>query len=76
MIAPSEYQFAISIIVSEVVAITRDDLAVETASLFGFDRTGPDLREAIDQQTAALIEVGRLRVEKDLLRLERNAMVH
>jgi very-short-patch-repair endonuclease len=76
MIAPSEYKFAISTIVSQVVAISPDDLIVETARLFGFDRTGPDLKEAIDQQTKALIETGRLRIDDGVLQLDKNATVH
>jgi hypothetical protein len=39
-LAPAEYQVAISTIISEAVAISRADLVVETARLFGFDRTG------------------------------------
>jgi hypothetical protein len=33
MIAPTEYQLAILTIISEAVAIERDDLVVETANL-------------------------------------------
>jgi len=69
MIAPAEYQLAISTIVSEGVAISRGDLVVETARLFGFDRTGSDLKEAIDQQCETLIKMGRLHLDGDVLRL-------
>jgi very-short-patch-repair endonuclease len=69
MIAPAEYQLAISTIISEAVEISGDDLVVETARLFGFDRTGPDLKEAIDRQTAALVKAGRLYLEGEVLRL-------
>jgi hypothetical protein len=60
MIAPTEYQLAILTIVSEAVAISRDDLVVEAARLFGFDRTGPDLKEAIDRQSAILVKTGTI----------------
>jgi len=69
MIAPTEYQLAISTIISEAVAISRGDLVVETARLFGFDRTGSDLKEAIDQQCETLIKMGRLHLDGDVLRL-------
>jgi very-short-patch-repair endonuclease len=67
MIAPAEYQVAISTIISEAVAISREDLVVETTRLFGFDRTGPDLKEAIDQQCETLIKMGRLHLDGDVL---------
>jgi very-short-patch-repair endonuclease len=69
MIAPSEYQLAIVTIISETVAISREDLVVETARLFGFDRTGPDLKKAIEQQSTQLVEMGRLHLDGDALRL-------
>jgi len=50
--------------------MNRDDLVVETARLFGFDRTGPDLKEAINKQTAMLVKMGRLQLDGDILRLE------
>jgi very-short-patch-repair endonuclease len=69
MIAPAEYRLAISTIISEAVAISRGDLVVETARLFGFDRTGSDLKEAIDRQCATLVQMGRLHLDGDVLRL-------
>ena len=51
------------------MAISRGDLVVETARLFGFDRTGSDLKEAIDQQGETLIKMGRLHLDGDVLRL-------
>ncbi len=68
VIAPTEYQMALSIIISDAVTISREDLVVETARLFGFDRTGPDLKEAIDRQAAKLVNAGRLRREGNVLR--------
>jgi very-short-patch-repair endonuclease len=69
MIAPAEYQLAISTIISQAVEISGDDLVVETARLFGFDRTGADLKEAIDRQTATLVKAGRLYLDEEVLRL-------
>jgi DNA-binding TFAR19-related protein (PDSD5 family) len=68
MIAPAEYQLAISLVVADVVAILRQDLVSETARRFGFDRTGPDLKEAIERQLAKLVAAGQLAAEDDLIR--------
>lgn len=75
MIAPVEYQLALSIIISDAVAISHDDLIIETARLFGFDRTGPDLKEAINRQAANLVKVGRLHRDGDVLRQPDNGPV-
>jgi very-short-patch-repair endonuclease len=69
MIAPTEYQLALSTVISDAVAISREDLIVETARLFGFDRTGPDLRDAIDRQAARMLKLQRLHLDGNLLRL-------
>jgi very-short-patch-repair endonuclease len=68
MIAPAEYQLALSTIVADVVEISSNDLVIETARLFGFDRTGPDLKEAIDRQTRKLVNEGRLHLHENVLR--------
>jgi hypothetical protein len=68
MIAPAEYRAAISTTVSEAVAISCGDLVVETARLFGFDRSGSELKDAIDQQCETLIKMGRLHLDGDVLR--------
>src|SRR6202011_4984463 len=57
MISPAEYQLAITRIISDAVAISREDLIIETARVFGFERTGPDLREAIERQSEILIDL-------------------
>jgi hypothetical protein len=59
----------------EVVAISSQDLMVETARLFGFDRTGPDLKEAIDRQTVTLVKSGRLHLDGNVLRLRADGAV-
>jgi very-short-patch-repair endonuclease len=68
MISPCEYRCAITRIISDTVAISREDLIIETARVFGFDRTGPDLREAIDRQSEILVDLGRLKLDGDVLR--------
>jgi very-short-patch-repair endonuclease len=55
MIAPAEYRLAISTAVKEAVAISRDDLVIQAARVFGFDRTGTDLKQQIEQQLDVLI---------------------
>jgi hypothetical protein len=72
MIAPEEYRLALTTIIADAAAISRDDLVVETARLFGFDRTGPDLREAIDRQAEKLVSEGRLYLDENGLRLPEN----
>ena len=69
MIAPAEYQLALLTIIAEAVAISGDDLIVETARLFGFDRTGADLKEAIDRQVERLVKERRLGLDENGLRL-------
>ena len=69
MIAPAEYQLALSTIIADAVAISREELVVEAARLFGFDRTGPDLKEAIDRQVATLVKTRRIYIDGNVLRL-------
>ncbi len=68
MIAPGEYHLAMLSIIEEAVAISRDDLGVETARRFGFDRTGPDLKQEINRQVSALIKVGKIAVDGSMVR--------
>jgi hypothetical protein len=68
MISPAEYQLAIARIISDAVAISREDLIVQTARIFGFDRTGPDLREAIDRQSEILVDLRQFQLDGDILR--------
>jgi very-short-patch-repair endonuclease len=68
MIAPEEYHLAMLSIIREAVAILPEDLGVETARRFGFDRTGPDLRQEIHLQMLALVKQGRLAVDGSKVR--------
>jgi very-short-patch-repair endonuclease len=69
MIPATEYQLAVLAIISEAVSISGDDLVIETARLFGFDRTGPDLKEAIDRQVQKLVKEGRLKLDQQGLQI-------
>jgi hypothetical protein len=68
-IAPLEYRLAALRAVEMAVGIDREGLIVETARLLGFDRTGADLRTAIDEQISALLKSGRIRSECGHIRL-------
>jgi len=68
MIAPREYQTAIARVIEEAVSISAEELTVETARRFGFDRTGQDLRQEIERQTKALLDAGRIVRDGDVLR--------
>jgi hypothetical protein len=68
MISPAEYQIALSTIVADAVTISGNDLVVETARMFGFDRTGPDLKEVIDRQVERLVKEGRIVLDESGLR--------
>lgn len=55
-IAPLEYRLAVLQVVKAAVGIAREDLIPETARLLGFDRTGNDLRAAIEKHIAVLLK--------------------
>lgn len=69
MIAPMEYQLAIVSVLTEVVSVSPDELVVETARCFGFDRTGPDLRQEIDRQMRVLLSAGQIIMDGEVVRL-------
>jgi hypothetical protein len=60
-IAPREYRLAILQVVEGAAGIDREDLIVETARLLGFDRTGNDLHDAIEEQITVLLKNDRIR---------------
>jgi very-short-patch-repair endonuclease len=68
MIAPSEYKAAVISVLEEAISISPDQLAVETARRFGFDRTGQDLKQEIDRQMNALIDAGEIVRDGGVLR--------
>src|SRR5262249_22224227 len=72
MIAPAEYRLAIRTAIDEAVALSRDELIVETARLFRFDRTGSDLKQEIERQVNALIRASAIVDDGDRLRTNRN----
>jgi very-short-patch-repair endonuclease len=68
MIAPAEYHLAMLRIIEEAVAISTDELGVETARRFGFDRTGPEIRQEIHLQISSLAELGKIAIEGSKVR--------
>ncbi len=68
IIPPGEFHLAMLSIIEEAVAISRDDLGVETARRFGFDRTGAELRQEINRQMDKLVSAGRIKAEGAMLR--------
>ena len=77
MIAPDEYHLAMLNIIEETVAISCDDLTVQTARRFGFDRTGPDLKEEINRQISVLLKMGKIAVDGSMVRaLANQACTH
>jgi very-short-patch-repair endonuclease len=68
MIAPAEYHLAMLRIIVEAVAISTDELGVETARRFGFDRTGPEIRQEIHLQISTLAELGKVSIEGSKVR--------
>ena len=77
MIAPDEYHLAMLNIIEEAVAISCDDLTVQTARRFGFDRTDPDLKEEINRQISVLLKMGKIAVDGSMVRaLANQACTH
>jgi uncharacterized protein (DUF1778 family) len=60
-IAPHEYRLAALQVVETAVGIDHEDLIAETARLLGFERTGSDLRAAIEMQIGILLQSERIR---------------
>ena len=69
MLPPVEICAAVFKALQENGAIARDDLATSVARIFGFDRTGPDLKAVIDTEIAKLISSGRICEDDRTLRL-------
>jgi hypothetical protein len=69
MIAPAEYRLAIFTAVQEAVALSRDDLVIQATRLFGFDRTGADLKQEIEQQVDALIRTKAIIYDGEKVRM-------
>jgi hypothetical protein len=61
-------RLAITSVLAEAVAISPDELAVETARRFGFDRTGQDLKQEIDRQVKALMKAGKIVFDGEAIR--------
>jgi very-short-patch-repair endonuclease len=68
MISPAEYQLAIISVIDESERISTEQLVIETARRFGFNRTGADLKQEINRQKAALMSAGKIKTEGSMLR--------
>ena len=68
MISPVEYQLALITALKEAVAISRDELVIQAARLFGFDRTGPDLKSELERNLEALEVAGMLVADAQMVR--------
>jgi very-short-patch-repair endonuclease len=66
-IAPAEYQLALITALNDAVAITRADLLVQAARLFGFDRTGPDLKIELERHVQFMIDDGLIGQDGEML---------
>ena len=69
MISPVEYQLAIVTALNESVSLTLSDLLVQTARLFGFDRTGPELKHEIERNVARLEATVKIAETDGMLRV-------
>lgn len=67
MISPHEYQLALKTALKEAVAMPREELITQAARLFGFDRTGPELKTAIDSNLDALVQQKEIVEDSDKL---------
>ncbi|MBM4397672.1 MAG: DUF3320 domain-containing protein [Deltaproteobacteria bacterium] len=63
-----EIAMAVQRLVADVRLISRDELPVRVARLFGWGRTGSEIAEAIERVVLALLDAGVLRAEGDQLR--------
>ncbi len=59
-ICPTEYQEGIVDVLSATVNAHRSELVVAVTRLLGFDRTGPGLRSAIEEQIDNLVQATRV----------------
>ncbi len=66
---PDEIAEAIRHVVRSSVGISASDLDVETSRLFGFQRTGPDLKDAISRVTNKLLGAELIMGDDGLIRL-------
>ena len=57
---PQEIKKAILILVEENYGVSRDELPVEVARLFGFKATSAQLREVVEQQIQVMLSSGGL----------------
>ena len=66
---PAEIVWAAAEILDECVRVQRDELVIEVARRFGFQRTGQDLRDAISQAISSKIDKDFSKDDDDFLTL-------
>jgi hypothetical protein len=67
MLPPLEIRAAVLKALEDNGAVSRDKLSVAVARLFGFQRTGPELRSVIDREIGRLIRIGQLREDGQVI---------
>lgn len=68
MLPPLEIRAAILKAVEQNGAVTCEDLPVAAIRLFGFQRTGVELKARIEQEIARLLKARRLEIDGDSVR--------
>ncbi len=68
-IAPEEIGLAMRHIVKAGIGISRDALVIETARVFGFERTGYQIRDQLEGVVQKLVTRGEIEQRGDVLRM-------
>ena len=64
-----EYRLAIEAVLRAAVAASNSELKAGAARILGFDRTGPDLDQAISDQIDLMIRTGQIQANEGKLKL-------
>jgi hypothetical protein len=59
-IPPLEYRLAIRLAIEAAISLPREEICVQAARLLGFDRTGPDLQNAIGNELESMLARGEV----------------
>ena len=69
MIHPDELDLAIQNVVRDAISITEDHLLAQVARVFGFDRTGANIRNMIAKRLQQMMHDGVLSKRGDRIAL-------
>ncbi|TCW32617.1 hypothetical protein EDC21_1253 [Thermohydrogenium kirishiense] len=58
-------------IAKKAIGINKDDLFVETARVFGFNRTGGKIQEALDETLELLKTSGRVEEFENVIKIKK-----